>query len=527
MSEILTFGIENFKVFEKHQEFKIKPITILTGKNNSGKSSLIQALKFLSKTFQKNIFSEVELTDAEHNLGDFNNAKNFNNKSNFISFDIDGSRLVYSVNKNLTNVAFLEEIIIIDEGKNPIVRVQPILGDLEYSEFYIITAESDYKNLINRYILDNRSDKKLTTKKIRILTAFISDLYKNKENVLGITIGGGMPIRDYQSEFFWGINNFIESDFQNNKTNYKIKGDAKKDLTRNLKQKLTLIKAKYTKYNKLTNQEEEFLINYTIEIFVYMLSKIKIYFERILIDTVKDIFYIGAFRGYPDRLYKSKQSSGFVGEAIFNHFRITKATKNGMGSNFHIEEFVKKWLKEFEIGEDYEFISHPILGYQLLIHRNNNKISLNDLGFGSMQLFSIILFISNIEYKKFHDNFMSGIICIEEPESHLHPKLQSLLADFLIDSLQVHKYNLRSLILESHSEYMIRKFQYLVAKGEIKAEDIVIYYFNDQDEVAKGAELVKELHIREDGMMDGDFGHGFFDESTRQTINLLKLQNKN
>lgn len=258
-----------------------------------------------------------------------------------------------------------------------------------------------------------------------------------------------------------------------------------------------------------------------------MLSKIKIYFERILIDTVKDIFYIGAFRGYPDRLYKSKQSSGFVGEAIFNHFRITKATKNGMGSNFHIEEFVKKWLKEFEIGEDYEFISHPILGYQLLIHRNNNKISLNDLGFGSMQLFSIILFISNIEYKRFHDNFMSGIICIEEPESHLHPKLQSLLADFLIDSLQVHKYNLRSLILESHSEYMIRKFQYLVAKGEIKAEDIVIYYFNDQDEVAKGAELVKELHIREDGMMDGDFGHGFFDESTRQTINLLKLQNKN
>jgi predicted ATPase len=81
--------------------------------------------------------------------------------------------------------------------------------------------------------------------------------------------------------------------------------------------------------------------------------------------------------------------------------------------------------------------------------------------------------------------------------------------------------------IETHSEYLVRRLQYLTAKNEIKPEDSVIYYFNHPDEVAKGAEQVKELHIREDGMMDGDFGPGFFDESTRLTVDLLKLQNKN
>ena len=51
------------------------------------------------------------------------------------------------------------------------------------------------------------------------------------------------------------------------------------------------------------------------------------------------------------------------------------------------------------------------------------------------------------------------------------------------------KFNIQFFI-ETHSEYLIRKLQYLTAKKEIKPEDSVIYYFNHPDEVAKGAEQV-------------------------------------
>lgn len=38
------FGLENFRVFKDYTWFDFAPITILTGPNSSGKSSLIKAL---------------------------------------------------------------------------------------------------------------------------------------------------------------------------------------------------------------------------------------------------------------------------------------------------------------------------------------------------------------------------------------------------------------------------------------------------------------------------------------------------
>lgn len=38
------FGLENFRVFKDYTYFDFAPITILTGPNNSGKSSLNKAL---------------------------------------------------------------------------------------------------------------------------------------------------------------------------------------------------------------------------------------------------------------------------------------------------------------------------------------------------------------------------------------------------------------------------------------------------------------------------------------------------
>ena len=41
-------GVENFRVFKDEQYFDFAPITLLTGTNSSGKSSLINLIKLLS-----------------------------------------------------------------------------------------------------------------------------------------------------------------------------------------------------------------------------------------------------------------------------------------------------------------------------------------------------------------------------------------------------------------------------------------------------------------------------------------------
>jgi predicted ATPase len=143
--------------------------------------------------------------------------------------------------------------------------------------------------------------------------------------------------------------------------------------------------------------------------------------------------------------------------------------------------------------------------------------SLVDKGYGLTQLTAIILSIS--EAMK-----IEGTVILEEPETNLHPKFQSMLAEMM---LYAKTYYDVSFIIETHSEYLIRKLQYLTAKKEIESKDTVIYYFHHPDEIPKGEKQIKKLTIRDDGMMDGDFGEGFFDESSRLTMDLLKMQNQN
>ena len=46
-------GLENFKAFKELQTIEIKPLTIICGVNNSGKSSLIHSLLMLSQTVKE------------------------------------------------------------------------------------------------------------------------------------------------------------------------------------------------------------------------------------------------------------------------------------------------------------------------------------------------------------------------------------------------------------------------------------------------------------------------------------------
>lgn len=51
---ITSLSLENFKSFKKLDELKIKPLTILLGKNSCGKSSIIQSLLLLKQTLEEN-----------------------------------------------------------------------------------------------------------------------------------------------------------------------------------------------------------------------------------------------------------------------------------------------------------------------------------------------------------------------------------------------------------------------------------------------------------------------------------------
>ena len=167
------------------------------------------------------------------------------------------------------------------------------------------------------------------------------------------------------------------------------------------------------------------------------------------------------------------------------------------------------------------------------LEKEHEKVLLADEGYGVTQLIALLLQIENKILNatswsfaiahgllgKSPIQYVPSVIFIEEPENHLHPKYQSLLADMFVEAYQ--KYNIH-FIIETHSEYLIRKLQVLVADKENKLtpNDVSLNYVEKNED---GISTNRKIEIREDGSLDGSlFGTGFYDEADSLAMELFR-----
>lgn len=264
-------------------------------------------------------------------------------------------------------------------------------------------------------------------------------------------------------------------------------------------------------------QEQEFLF--------------KDFCERILKEVLFPPFvnrtnYISSSRAIVRRIYTTNDKGNSFDVLLQEYAEKSKVFHAG-GKNQPVF-FINNWLKKFGIGDSL-VIEHDENGVGIIpsIIKDGRKTPLSELGYGVTQLFSILL---NIECAIFSRevsglSIMPFYIIVEEPEIHLHPRLQSLLADMFLEAYQV--YNIR-FIIETHSEYLIRKYQYLVASHAqnseygVDASEIGIYYLYDADPANRpeGQQQVQPIIIQQDGVLDRDFGEGFSDVTTNLILDL-------
>jgi len=226
------------------------------------------------------------------------------------------------------------------------------------------------------------------------------------------------------------------------------------------------------------------------------------YFQIALLHTDSD--FVEAVRANTQRLY-TFNSQG----TSFNQLLAKFSDKK------YPLDFVNKWVKEFEIGDgiDYQTDLLPGVGIQLNIMKGDKKINIVDLGYGITQFLALLLriFCSAKEGKI--------IMAIEEPETNLHPKYQSKLADLFFDAYKQFGIHF---IIETHSEYLIRKLQYMTAKGDVKPDETVIHYIGNPDATKREPEeeQVRIIHIQANGDLSQPFGKGFFDEADNLAMQL-------
>ena len=264
--------------------------------------------------------------------------------------------------------------------------------------------------------------------------------------------------------------------------------------------------------------------------------------EEIVVDaTPEALAYVSSSIINVKRLYPMESEDEFTGLLK----RYMKAKHHiAKDANYTPDSFLNKW-----IGKDGFGIANHIsidvddegLGITLRLHKDENDLEgslLADSGYGITQLFAILLIIevAIMERKIINvlpDNFTGSLpsdedvvrsyssptIAIEEPEIHLHPAYQSMLADMFVEAY--HNYNIQ-FIIETHSEYFIRKLQVMVAnkEKELASNDLSLNYVGKDK---SGVSANRKIEILEDGKLSEPFGTGFFDESKKWVMKLLRF----
>lgn len=236
-------------------------------------------------------------------------------------------------------------------------------------------------------------------------------------------------------------------------------------------------------------------------------------------SLLENIIYIGPLRENPKREYKwtaSRHSHfGIRGENTFDAI-ITSITENEKYNSKYLNftgslaEIVGKWLVEFGMVEDFQIvpISEIKQLYQVNIKTKGSKnwVDICDVGFGVSQILPIIALCY------YAPN--GSIIIIEQPEIHLHPKVQSGLGDLLIDAALSRNIQF---IIESHSEHLLTRIQRRIAEEKIDDKHIKINFCNLVD----GESVLEELKVDDFGEIS-NWPENFFGDEMEEIYQMQK-----
>jgi hypothetical protein len=208
------------------------------------------------------------------------------------------------------------------------------------------------------------------------------------------------------------------------------------------------------------------------------LADLQLAFEQLF----KQVYYLGPLRDFPQRNYTWAGSEpadmGRRGERVVDAILASRRRGRYLSPGWKkkkqsLEERIAFWLQE--LGLIHSFSVEPIGEgsnlYQVLVQKSatSAKVLITDVGFGVSQILPVLVLCYYVPE--------GSTLLLEQPEIHLHPSVQSRLADVFIDVIKNRRLQL---IVESHSEHLLRRLQRRIAEsdstGAFTNSDMALYF---------------------------------------------------
>lgn len=218
--------------------------------------------------------------------------------------------------------------------------------------------------------------------------------------------------------------------------------------------------------------------------------------ELALEEQFNRLYYLGPLREYPKRQYtwagSQPEDMGQRGERVVDALLASRERgkiSRGKGKRgFTVEEYVAHWLKELGLVHNFSVkaLTPDSNLYQVWITRSPGALPvlITDVGFGVSQILPVLAICYYVPE--------GSTILLEQPEIHLHPAVQSGLADVFIDAIK--RRNVQ-IVLESHSEHLLRRLQRRLAEEQIAPEQVALYFAD----ASEGEPTLRALELDEYG----------------------------
>ncbi len=174
-----------------------------------------------------------------------------------------------------------------------------------------------------------------------------------------------------------------------------------------------------------------------------------------------------------------------------------------------LETAVVDWLQYMGVAEQLSTKDQGKLGHELKVATEGTTVlhDLTHVGVGISQVLPILVLCLLAQ--------PDTTLIIEQPELHLHPKVQTLLADFFLSMAILGK----QCVIETHSEYIINRLRFrAAAANEDSISNLIKTYFVDKK---KGNSVFREVAVNKYGAIV-DWPDGFFDQSQSEAEEILR-----
>lgn len=546
---ILNWGLENFKSIKDNMGLSsLRPLTLIAGANSSGKSTFIQSILLMMQTManRDNVALQIngELvrlgqTDDIWHYGQF---RNLPLKIEMLLKDIDDDDLSLYIKVDFEPINFTEVQVITAEyavgiGQNPKKYEYRLHIEINNGGYYITyISDSLREDILRELYLRGFDDIAPFDNTFVEIEDFYPRFFRieaqaqsrelNWESVLANP--RSFPLNDTQlnediPNEHWVIILKIADELRFSGLRPAL---LNKDKPMKLKQYREWFgKLSTEKSERLSNRlTKELIVSESKEFFlsIEFFEKIKRLLDEVFTQRIR---YLSANRIPPTMLFgldvaSSWSEVGISGEnvalALREHgnrmIRFWNPFVSQIQENTMINALVI-WLQFFELVDRVDTEDRGKLGTLLKIYTSgiDKEFDLTSVGFGTSQILPIL--VQGLLTPP------NSIFIVEQPEVHLHPRVQSQLADFFLSLARAGV----QCIIETHSEHIVNRLRLRIVE-DIGTEtlDLIRIYFVEKID---SETYFRDVQANEYGAI-AKWPEGFFDQVENEHLKIGRMASK-